>query len=210
MEEFIMKKTNDIQNENFIFIPDEIKYQFDSYIEKVIIPLLEAGEDTPIIEPQYWDLLIVLRYSGLRTQEVLHIIDESVSEDTECFQYDSPEYWNDRLHYSIPFMKTRMLYMNNKIKLPQMAQTNMISQAIIRQMKRVKTLPPTLNGCYYLFREMNSQSKIVPISSIKLNRILKKISETIPLNTFNGAIYKLSPRQFRATAIKDMVKLHNI
>ena len=64
-----------------------------------------------------------------------------------------------------------------------MAQTNMISQAIIRQMKRVKTLPPTLNGCYYLFREMNSQSKIVPISSIKLNRILKKISETIPLNT---------------------------
>ena len=29
-----MKKTNDIQNENFIFIPDEIQYQFDSYIEK--------------------------------------------------------------------------------------------------------------------------------------------------------------------------------
>ena len=80
-----MKKTNDIQNENFIFIPDEIQYQFDSYIENVIIPLLEAGEDTPIVEPQYWDLLIVLRYSGLRTQEVLHIIDESVSEDKECF-----------------------------------------------------------------------------------------------------------------------------
>lgn len=202
-----MKKTNDIQNENFIFIPDEIQYQFDSYIENVIIPLLEAGEDTPIVEPQYWDLLIVLRYSGLRTQEVLHIIDESVSEDKECFQYDSPEYWNNRFYYSIPFMKTRMRYMNDEIQFPK---NNMLSQAVKRQMKRVKTLSPASNGCYYLFREMNSQSNIVTVSSMKVNRILKKISETIPLNTCDGVVYKLSPRQFRATAIKGMVKLHNI
>lgn len=205
-----MKKTNDIQNENFIFIPDEIQYQFDSYIENVIIPLLEAGEDTPIVEPQYWDLLILLRYSGLRLQEVLHLIAEHVDKRKECLQYDSQEDCKPYLNYCL-FKKSGTPFTKMSIShLEDSSGRNMVERAIIRQKNRVENLPATSDGSYYLFREVNSKSEIVTVSVMKVNCILKKISETIPLNTFDGAVYKLSPRQFRATTIKDMVKLHNI
>ena len=40
---------------------------------------------------------------------------------------------------------------------------------------------------------------------MKVNRMLRKLSERIPLKTLDGSIYKLSPRQFRTAVISDMV-----
>lgn len=200
-----MKKSSNIKNQNFIFMPHEIKNQFDDYIENVIIPLLEVGEDTPIVEPQYWDLLILLRYSGLRLQEVLHLIAEHVDKRKECLQYDSQEDCKPYLNYCLfkksgtPFTKISISHLEDS------SGRNMVERAIIRQKNRVENLPATSDGSYYLFREVNSKSEIVTVSVMKVNRMLKKLSERIPLKTLDGSIYKLSPRQFRTTVISHMV-----
>ncbi|WP_195513419.1 hypothetical protein [Turicibacter sanguinis] len=141
-----MKKTNGIENEIFKFIPGEIKNQLDRYIDSVIIPLLEAGEKTPIVEPQHWDLLIVLRYTGLRVQEVLHLIAEHVDKSKECLQYDLQENSKPYLNYcllkkgGIPFMKISISHLKDS------SGRNMVERAILRQKDRVKTLPATSDG----------------------------------------------------------------
>ena len=38
-----------------------VKGYIDNYIENTIIPLLEDNKPTPIIQPQYWDLIIIIR-----------------------------------------------------------------------------------------------------------------------------------------------------
>lgn len=55
-------------------IPLHIKVQLDDYLETTIIPLLEDGEDTPIISPTYWDLILILRYTGRRFEDMAHLI----------------------------------------------------------------------------------------------------------------------------------------
>ena len=201
-----MKKSSNIKNQNFIFMPHEIKNQFDDYIENIIVPLLEVGEETPIVEPQYWDLLILLRYSGLRLQEALHLIAEHMDKTKEFLQYSLENgtkfYLNYCLFKHTPIVEKSVRYLDGSSDLPKI---NMIEQAIIRQKKRVKNLPPASDGHYYLFRELNSKSEIVIMSAMKISLILKKISEGIPLENSDGSFYRLSVCQFRNQVITDEV-----
>ena len=84
-------------------IPPHIKVQLDDYLENTIIPLLEDGEDTPIIPPTYWDLILILRNTGRRFEDMAHLIADG--SDIDCLRYDldgDPQLYVDHRIAKIP------------------------------------------------------------------------------------------------------------
>lgn len=202
-------------------IPPNIKIQLDDYIENTIIPLLENNQPTPIIEPQYWDLLIVIRNTGRRLEDICHLVSEHQDKSIQCLQYDLDG--------------DAMLYLDHRIsKIPKDLRIplahlkdskgrNIVERAILRQMERVKNLAPAPDGYKYLFREIkmdnrgvgkgkakldNDKNRIVDSVSYDMfndNIILPNICNKIPLKDIDGSIYKISAHQFRHTVATEMI-----
>lgn len=200
-------------------IPPEIKIQLDDYLESTIIPLLEEGVSTPILKPVYWDLLIVIRYTGRRFEDIAHLIAEHKDKSMECLQYDldgDPQLYLDHRIAKIP--KDLRIPISH---LKDSNGRNMVERAILRQKERVKNLCSAPDGFYYLFREAkveNRGSGSRPILNSKgeniveciqhkfINEIiLVKISEQIPLKNLDGSLYKISTHQFRHTVATEMI-----
>ena len=201
-------------------IPPEIKIQLDSYLESTIIPLLESGNPTPIIEPQYWDLIIVIRYTGRRFEDIAHLIAEHKDKSMVCLQYDlegDPQLYLDHRIAKIP--KDLRIPIGH---LKDSSGRNMVERAILRQKERVKELSPTPDGFYYLFREPKLDSRgrrpkfildsegnniieAISYDTFNTNIILPKISEQIPLKNLDGTLYKISAHQFRHTVATEMI-----
>ncbi|MFR5115078.1 tyrosine-type recombinase/integrase [Turicibacter sanguinis] len=186
-------------------IPPEIKIQIDEYLESTIIPLLEEGKPTPIIEPLYWDLVIVIRYTGRRFEDIAHLIAEHKDKSMECLQYDldrDPQLYLDHRIAKIP--KDLRIPIGH---LKDSKGRNIVERAILRQKKRVKDLSPTPDGYYYLFRELINDSKVESISYHKFNTnvVLPKISKQIPLKNLDGSSYQISAHQFRHTVATEMI-----
>lgn len=186
-------------------IPPEIKVKLDDYLESTIIPLLENGNPTPIIQPTYWDLLIVIRYTGRRFEDIAHLIASHKDKRKECLQYDldgDPQLYLDH----------RIAKIEKDLRIPighlkDSNGRNMVERAILRQKERVKDLSPAQDDFYYLFRELKSESKVESISYHKFNTnvILPKISKQIPLQNLDGSFYQISAHQFRHTVATEMI-----
>ena len=186
-------------------IPPEIKVQLDDYFESTIIPLLEEGNPTPIIEPTYWDLLIVIRYTGRRFEDIAHLIASHTEKSMECLQYDldgDPQLYLDH----------RIAKIEKDLRIPighlkDSNGRNMVERAIVRQKERVKDLVPAPDGFYYLFRELRNKSKVETISYDRFNTnvILPKISKKVPLQNLDGSLYQISAHQFRHTVATEMI-----
>ncbi|MGO5075970.1 tyrosine-type recombinase/integrase [Clostridium sporogenes] len=197
-------------------IPPNIKIQLDDYIENIIMPLLEQNKDTPFIEAKYWDLIIIIRNTGRRFEDISHLIAEHNDTSKECLQYDLDG--------------DTMLYLDHRIaKIPKDLRiplahlqdsrgNNIVEKAILRQRERVKDLPPSPDGYKYLFREIKTQfnksildayDKVIVdiISYCKFNKdtILANICNKIPLTNIDGSIYKISAHQFRHTVATEMI-----
>lgn len=202
-------------------IHPNIKIQLDDYIESTIIPLLEDNQPTPIIEPQYWDLLIVIRNTGRRFEDICHLIAENKDKSIECLQYDLD---GDPMLY----LDHRIAKIKKDLRIPlahlkDSNGNNMVERAILRQMKRVKELAPTPDGYKYLFREIkmdnrgSGKGKVildnngVPIidsinyDMFNTNIVLPLISKEIPLKNIDGTIYQISAHQFRHTVATEMI-----
>ena len=202
-------------------IPPNIKIQLDDYIESTVIPLLEDNQPTPIIEPQYWDLLIVIRNTGRRFEDICHLIAEHKDKSKECLQYDldgDPMIYLDHRIAKIP--------KDLRIPLAHLKDSkgkNMVEKAILRQIERVKELAPAPDGYKYLFREIKmdnrglGRGKVVldnngsPIvESVKYdmfndNIVLPNVCNQIPLKNIDGSVYKISAHQFRHTVATEMI-----
>lgn len=202
-------------------IPPNIKIQLDDYIESTIIPLLEDNQPTPITEPQYWDLLIIIRNTGRRLEDICHLIAEHEDKSKECLQYDldgDPMLYLDHRIAKIP--------KDLRIPLAHLKDSkgnNMVERAILRQIARVKELAPTPDGYKYLFREIKidnrglGEGRIVfddngapVVDSISYhmfntNVVLPSISKEIPLKNIDGSIYQISAHQFRHTVATEMI-----
>ncbi|MGL5151266.1 MAG: tyrosine-type recombinase/integrase [Clostridium sp.] len=202
-------------------IPPNIKIQLDDYIENIVIPLLEDNKPTPIIEPQYWDLIIIIRNTGRRFEDICHLISEHKDKSKECLQYDldgDPMLYLDHRIAKIP--------KDLRIPLAHLKDskgTNIVESAILRQLERVKELAPAPDGYKYLFREIkmdkrglrkgniildNSGSPVV--ESVKYdmfndNVVLPNICNKIPLKNIDGSVYKISAHQFRHTVATEMI-----
>lgn len=198
-----------------------IKIQLDDYIENIIIPLLEENKKTPIIEPQYWDLLIVIRNTGRRFEDICHLIAEHEDKSMECLQYDldgDPMLYLDHRIAKIP--------KDLRIPLAHLKDSkgnNMVEMAILRQMERVKELAPAPDGYKYLFREIkidkrgtgngkvildNNGNSVVDSISYHMfndNIVLPSICNKIPLKNIDGSVYKISAHQFRHTVATEMI-----
>ena len=201
-------------------IPPEIKVQLDDYLESSIIPLLEEGKQTPIVEPTYWDLLIVIRYTGRRFEDIAHLLAIHKDKSKECLQYDldrDPQLYLDH----------RIAKIEKDLRIPighlkDLNGRNMVERAILRQKERVKDLSPAPDGFRYLFREpkiesrgggskvvLNSQGEFIVdcigYDTFNTNVVLPKISEQIPLKNLDGSLYKISAHQFRHTVATEMI-----
>lgn len=202
-------------------IPPNIKIQLDDYIESTIIPLLENNQPTPIIEPQYWDLLIVIRNTGRRFEDICHLIAEHNDKSMECLQYDLD---GDPMLY----LDHRIAKIPNDLRIPlshlkDSNGNNILERAILRQMERVRKLAPAPDGYKYLFRQIKidnrglGKGKVicdnngVPIidsisyDTFNTNVILPSISKGIPLKNIDGSIYQISAHQFRHTVATEMI-----
>ncbi|WP_434798780.1 tyrosine-type recombinase/integrase [Terrisporobacter vanillatitrophus] len=202
-------------------IPPNIKIQLDDYIESTIIPLLEDNQPTPIIEPKYWDLLIVIRNTGRRFEDICHLIAEHNDKSMECLQYDLD---GDPMLY----LDHRIAKIQKDLRIPlahlkDSKGNNMIERAILRQIERVKELSSASDGYKYLFREIkidnrglgkgkhvleNNGSPVV--ESIKhdmfnANNVLPNVCNQIPLKNIDGSVYKISSHQFRHTVATEMI-----
>ncbi|MFU7515734.1 tyrosine-type recombinase/integrase [Clostridium sp. HCS.1] len=202
-------------------IPPNIKIQLDDYIENIIIPLLEDKQPTPIIEPQYWDLLIVIRNTGRRFEDICHLIAEHKDKSKECLQYDLD---GDPMLY----LDHRIAKIKNDLRIPlahlkDSKGNNMVEKAILRQMERIKELAPTPDGYKYLFREIKMDNRgsrkgkvvldkngvpvidIINYDMFNTNVVLPSISKGIPLKNIDGSIYQISAHQFRHTVATEMI-----
>lgn len=187
-------------------IPPNIKIQLDEFIETAIIPLLEEGKPTPIISAKYWDLIIIIRNTGRRIEDICHLISRDNDKNKECLQYDLD---NDPMLY----LDHRIAKIPKDLRIPlahlkDSNDNNVVENAILRQLSRVEDLNPAPDGYNYLFREIrNSNTENVEIITYdKFNgKILSKICNEIPLTCNDGTIYKISSHQFRHTVATEMI-----
>ncbi|MED3936612.1 site-specific integrase [Priestia megaterium] len=192
-------------------IPPHIKIELDNYLENKIIPLLENGEDTPITSPMYWDLILILRHTGRRFEDIAHLICDN--SDINCLKYDldgDPQLYLD--HRIAKIKKDLVIPLAH---LKDSEGRNMVERAVLRQKERVKDLPPTKSDNQkYLFRQtIGNDVQGNPITEtvnyqIFNTGLLSKISNTIPLSDFGakpGDIYKISAHQFRHTVATEMI-----
>ncbi|MFJ7735865.1 tyrosine-type recombinase/integrase [Lysinibacillus sp. NPDC097287] len=192
-------------------IPPHIKIKLDDYLENTIIPILENGEDTPIIESTYWDFIIILRYTGRRFEDICHLISDG--SDTDCLKYDldgDPQLYLDHRIAKIP--KDLVIPLAH---LKDSDNRNIVERAILRQKQRVKDFPPTSDDDKqrYLFREITSyKGNTAIIGNLSYDHIyrstLPKICNKIPLceiGTESGDIYHITPHQFRHTVATEMI-----
>lgn len=192
-------------------IPPHIKMNLDDYLENKIIPLLENDEDTPILSPIYWDLLLILRYTGRRFEDIAHLISDG--SDIDCLKYDldgDPQLYLD---HRIAKIATDLVIPLAHLKDSE--GRNIVERAILRQKNRIKDLPPTKSDNQkYLFREIIGYDKLnKPITdAVKYTYInqnaLPKICNQIPLINIgaeSGDIYKITTHQFRHTVATEMI-----
>lgn len=202
-------------------IPPDIKVQLDDYIESKIIPLLESGMETPIVEAKFWDLIIIIRNTGRRFEDICHLIAEHEEKNRVCLQYDldgDPMLFLDHHIAKIPKdLRIPLAHLNDA------NNGNVVEKAILRQMERVKDLPPAPDGYKYLFREIKKNYRGRGKGKVKLNSdgtpvvdsleysffnvttVLPKICNQIPLKNIDGSIYKITAHQFRHTVATEMI-----
>lgn len=197
-------------------IPPNIKTQFDIYIVEVIVPILEKNEITPIVDPQYWDMLIVLRFTGRRYEDVSHLVSDN--SDVNCLRYDyegDPQLYIDHRIAKIPKDLVIPLAHLNK----DTPYGNIVERAILRQQERVKYLSAAPDGYKYLFREVKYSNKrkpfinelgnqiieVVSYSKINDNILASKVCPNIPLLNIDGSVYSITPHQFRHTVATEMI-----
>lgn len=202
-------------------IPPDIKVTLDDYIENIIIPKLEKGESTPIMEAKYWDLTIIMRFTGRRFEDISHLIQSNCGTGEDSLKYDID---NDPLLH----IDHRIAKIPKDIRVPlshlkTSKGRNLVEDAILRQSERVKDIPETSDGYKYLFRQYKTDNRRVNLDDKRVKNdngdfiveniqyskyseeLLVKVSEQIPLTNRDGSIYVITSHQFRHTVATEMI-----
>ena len=167
-------------------IPPDVLAQFDPLLEQAVQAII-SEQTPPILEPIFWDALLILRNTGMRFADLAHLEAPNAQNRGGCLGQDADEdHW---VH--IQAEKTKM---GREHQIPTLDEDGTVA-AILRQSQRVKNIPNHFNESY-LFR---TQERVLTYSAFY--KALKKLS---PYLIYMDQPYEITPHQFRHTLATKM------
>jgi len=169
-------------------IPPDVLDQFDGLLEQAV-QSTEDGQTPPWLFPSYWDALLILRRTGMRCEDLLHLKALDENGRNGCLDQDSDGYWWIRItHHNTKMGKDH--------RIPTRMSDGLVA-AIRRQNERVKHFPNHF-GEHYLFRTERGV-----LAKGAIDEALKKLA---PHCLHEGHAYVITPHQFRHTLATDMIE----
>lgn len=170
-------------------IPTEVLYQLDMLLNQAIC-MMESGQTPGILKPVYWDAIFILRRTGIRFDDLIHLREPGYQGYNGCLEQDSDGCW--WLHIDHKMNKAAKEY---RILLAPSAG---VVEAIYRQQERVKGITDYSNEGY-LFR---SQKGILTYRSFR-NALARDLA---PHLIHDGQSYAIKLLQFRHTLAVEMLQ----
>jgi integrase len=169
-------------------IPPDVVDQFDALLDKAVAAM-KAGEEPPILSPMLWDALLILRRTGMRTEDVCHLKAPDVHGRNGCLDQDAEGYWWIRID-------AEDHKMGKDHRIPTRESDGTVD-AIRRQVRRIAGVKDHFHK-RLLFRNEGGT-----LTYRAVNRALERLAGQL---TFEDKPYKIAPHQFRHTIATDMIE----
>ena len=169
-------------------IPPDVVEQLDTLLEEAVGCMAE-GKAPPALAPVFWDAILILRRTGMRYEDLAHLIAPNAQDRDGCLDCDPEGYWWVRIQHT----NTKM---NRDHRIPT-KQADGVVDAVRRQRERAAAVTDHF-GKNYLFRTEKGVlgHKAVQVALGQLGSIL----------THDGEPYRIAPHQFRHTIATDMIE----
>jgi integrase len=169
-------------------IPPDVLDQFDPLLEQAEKALKEDQQPS-LLPPMFWDVLLILRHTGMRFEDLAHLKVPNEHGRKGCLDQDSDGYW----WICIDSTNTKMA---REHRIPTREADGVID-AIRRQQERAKRLPDHFDA-HYLFRTEKGV-----ISRAQIQAALRKLA---PYLKHEEQPYLITPHQFRHSIATDMIE----
>jgi integrase len=169
-------------------IPPDVLEQFDHLLEQAVQTISEDRQPA-LLHARYWDAILILRRTGMRAEDLIHLKAPDEHGRNGCLDQDSGGYWWIRID-------SRNTKLAREHRIPTRMSDGVI-EAIRRQHQRVQHFPNHF-GEHYLFR---TEKGVLILSTLAL--ALKKLA---PYLKYEGKPYSISAHQFRHTIATDMIE----
>lgn len=169
-------------------IPPDVIPRLDALIERARVDM-EAGLEPPLLKREFWNGIMILRRTGMRFEDLAHLIAPGSASGKGCLEQDGEGSWwvvvrpdNEKTH--------------RERRIPTLESDGVIA-AIRRQQALVADVPDRF-GQDYLFRTVRG---VLTFSTFRdaLTRLGKELMH-------EGHPYPISPHQFRHTLATDMAQ----
>jgi integrase len=169
-------------------IPTDILPQLDLLLMRAV-QMMESEQEPGILKPVYWDAILILRRTGIRFEDLIHLKTLDDQGRSCCLDHESGDLW--WLHIS---RKTKNVIHEYRIPL---RKSDGVVEALYRQRERVKNVPSSTGR--YLFR---NQERVLKSSSLRA--VLAR--DLAPHLIHAGQPYVITPLQFRHTIAFEMIE----
>jgi len=169
-------------------IPPDVLRQFDSLLEQAI-RAIQNSQEIPMLSSFHWDALLILRRTGMRFEDLVHLKAPDTQGHNGCLDQDPDGYWWIRLHHKISKM-------GKAHRIPTKMSDGVV-EAIRRQKERIKDIPDHF-GEHYLFRMENG---VLDYDSFR-----HALNDIAPHLMHEGRPYRITSHQFRHTIATDMIE----
>jgi len=170
-------------------IPPDVADRLDALLYQAV-EAMKAGKEPAILSPMLWDALLILRRTGMRTEDVCHLTSPDANGRNGCLDQDSEGYWWIRIEHE-----------NHKMgkdhRIPTKTTDGTVD-AIRRQVGRSQAFENHF-GKGYLFRHAGGT-----LGYEQLKGALRKLA---PHLMHEGQPYRIAPHQFRHTMATEMIEM---
>lgn len=168
-------------------IPPDVLDQLDPLLEHAL-QQIKQGCEPPILEPIFWDAILLLRRTGMRFADLAHLEAPNAQNRGGCLGQDGSGGW--WIH-----IRPETTKMRREHQIPTSPEDGSV-EAIGRQSKRVQALPNHFDQ-NYLFR--------TAAGVLTYGAFCKALSKLSPYLDYVGHPYEITPHQFRHTIATDMI-----
>lgn len=168
-------------------IPLAVLDQLDPLLEYALQEI-NNGCEPPLIEPIFWDAILILRRTGMRFADLAHLEAPMDHNRGGCLGQDGDGDW--WIH-----IRPETTKMRREHQIPTSSEDGSV-EAILRQTERVQSIPDYFSKAY-LFR---TEQGVLTYAAF-----CKALSKLSPYLTYADQPYEITPHQFRHTIATDMV-----